>query len=96
MNPSNLDISLSRVARVSSVNSLTFPILPDPAHGVHPELLLLMCLCYQHKPLVLGYVVDFPAVGYLDTVGVVVTWENRGRHDRREVGRRVKGRRGGA
>lgn len=58
---------------------LTLALLPLADDGVQPLLLLLRRLGHADKPLVLGRVVDLPAVGDSVAVAVVIRWQRRGK-----------------
>ena len=50
----------------------TFSLLLLSSDGVHPLLLVVGRLGYQHKPLVLGHIVHLPTVVHHDAICVVV------------------------
>lgn len=52
---------------------LTLSLLSFPQDGVEPLLLILCVLGHADEPLVLGRVVDLPAVGHCVVVAVVVS-----------------------
>ena len=51
---------------------LTLPLLTLLQDGVQPLLLVLAVLGHAHEPLVLGCVVDLPAIGHRVVVAVIV------------------------
>lgn len=53
---------------------LTLALLPLTDDGVQPLLLLLRRLGHTDKPLVLGRVVDLPAIGDGVAIAVVIRW----------------------
>lgn len=62
----------------SPISFLTFPPLPLLHDGLQPLLLLLRGLGHADEPLVLGRVVDLPAVVHDVPTAVVVSCEGMG------------------
>jgi len=67
---------VARGKRCRKRNRLTLSLLPLPQDGVQPLLLVLGVLGHADEPLVLGRVVDLPAVGHGVVVAVVVRWRH--------------------
>lgn len=59
---------------------LTFPPLPLFHNGLQPLLLLLWGLGHADEPLVLGRIVDLPAVVHYVPAAVVVSCKAGGEH----------------
>lgn len=57
--------------------ALTLPLLPLSDDGIQPLLLLLRRLGHADKPLVLGRVVDLPAVGDSVAIAVIIRWQRQ-------------------
>lgn len=60
-----------------SPQPLTLALLPLTDDGIQPLLLLLRCLGHADKPLVLGRVVDLPAVGDGVAIAVIIRWQGK-------------------
>lgn len=56
---------------------LTLALLPLTDDGVQPLLLLLRRLGHADKPLVLGCVMDLPAVGDRVAIAVIIRWRGQ-------------------
>lgn len=56
---------------------LTLTLLPLSDDGIQPLLLLLRRLGHADKPLVLGRVVDLPAIGDSVAMAVIIRWQRQ-------------------